>query len=96
MDRSQVFSSKSTNGSAHAFPYTENDEVSLDYACEQKSLSMKRLEDFFSKEELKFNSPHTCGRTTKRSATENMQKQLQAFDEEFNIKGSATEEQARK
>jgi hypothetical protein len=57
---------------------------------------MKRLEDFFHKEEFKFNSPHTCGRTTIRPATENMQMQLQAFDEAFKIKGSSIEDQARK
>jgi hypothetical protein len=56
------------------FPYNENDEVSLDHICDQKVLSMKRLENFFSKEEFKFNSPHTCGHTTIRSAMENMQK----------------------
>ena len=77
-------------------PYPENDEFSLDHICDRKALSMVRLEDFFRKEEFNFNSPHTCGRTTIHSATKNMQKQLQAFDEAVNTKGSATEDQARK
>jgi hypothetical protein len=46
---------------------------------------MKRLEDFFGKEDFKFTSPHTCGLINISLATQNMQKQLEAFDQAFDV-----------
>jgi len=70
--------------------------MSLDRIFDQKALSMKRLEDFFSQDDYKFNSTHTYSCAIVCSATQKMQKQLQAFDQAFNVNDSTTGEQARR
>jgi hypothetical protein len=78
-DADIIFSrSPGTGGSA---------EVSSEQISEHEALSMKRLEDFFDKQDFKSSSPHTSGLTNISSATKKMQKQLQAFDQAFNANG---------
>jgi hypothetical protein len=62
--------------------------VSLDHPSDHKSLSVRRLEDFFDNKDFKSSLPHTWGLTDISSATHGMQTQLLALDRVLNANGS--------
>jgi hypothetical protein len=64
-------------------------EVLADRELDASTLSTQRLDSFFANENFKSNSRSAWGQTSVSTATENMEAQLQAFDEAFDTKGKS-------